>query len=846
MSEHHLDKALEIFFLYFPLGKVLENRNAFLFGKGRQDFRDAFVQSSHRVLPRLSEDEKIRLFRLAVQSANASEPNVFHFLYSVARDFFADAYTTPELQFNQFLRWKSLSLQLGEDLLTTVFLSDRIPKHFCWAPSLSPADHPYQDIFKAGLSENHFHLNASGPVFAVTWIKLMNRVTQQFKLLKGIESGRLHAQHIHNEHTTLYPLHEKVLHASALRVWLFHEITSPAGHNDPRVTFFHHWFSRSLHANLIFTEELSHHIHSMGIRQGGLFGGEGAKREVADYALSKSIMTGGENEYFILAGERWLLWSCFQNILQKKCPAIFMNRFYIYLLIKAELRMEFAQTNKLAGFSNFKHYQDRKDFSTGDDIYGQASRRMALIGNRAVHRVESIEARIGPKTFQKDIEETDALTEKKFDQWTGKPGKPITLPVTAADNKPYFFVLHFFKQPDEVTSKHVKQERNFSARNAAKKQAEKLARVLREDERPAHRIYGIDAASSEIGCRPEVFGPVFRYLRNLKTQPVRLLKPSGQAIPLQATYHVGEDFFDLVDGLRAIDEAIEFLDLKSGDRIGHALALGLDARKWYQKKGNLVLSTRQDRLDDLAWMIMKIDTSELTAWTTLRQELLEEFFQLFKEVYPGSLPEETTEVVVKLYSSAWKLRGDTPSFYTSSRRGYAFAFSDQWNAALIRSSDSLDSFRANPKIVGLLLDYHYRESVKATGRVPILRKVHPDFIRCVHDLQNCMMKKIAEQKIAIECNPTSNVLIGQLDRYDEHPIFRFADPLTSTAAISVSVNTDDMGIFETCLPNEYLLLAQALEKQKDDKGVARYDKKTIAAWLEKLHAFSNRQTFRRV
>lgn len=53
--------------------------------------------------------------------------------------------------------------------------------------------------------------------------------------------------------------------------------------------------------------------------------------------------------------------------------------------------------------------------------------------------------------------------------------------------------------------------------------------------------------------------------------------------PLRETYHVGEVFTDIVDGLRAVDEAVHFLNLDCGDRLGHATVLGMDVEKWYEE-----------------------------------------------------------------------------------------------------------------------------------------------------------------------------------------------------------------------------------------------------------------------
>ena len=66
------------------------------------------------------------------------------------------------------------------------------------------------------------------------------------------------------------------------------------------------------------------------------------------------------------------------------------------------------------------------------------------------------------------------------------------------------------------------------------------------------------------------------------------------------------------------------------------------------------------------------------------------------------------------------------------------------------------------------------------------------------------MAVIVKKKIAIETNPSSNVKIGPIDGYIDHPIFRFM-----ANGINVSINTDDKGIFATSLSNEYSLIANA-------------------------------------
>lgn len=61
--------------------------------------------------------------------------------------------------------------------------------------------------------------------------------------------------------------------------------------------------------------------------------------------------------------------------------------------------------------------------------------------------------------------------------------------------------------------------------------------------------------------------------------------------------------------------------------------------------------------------------------------------------------------------------------------------------------------------------------------------------------------------------------------------------------LSVSVNTDDLGVFGTSLENEYALLAIALEKEKDANGNKKYHSRCIYNWLESIRQMGEEQRF---
>ena len=120
----------------------------------------------------------------------------------------------------------------------------------------------------------------------------------------------------------------------------------------------------------------------------------------------------------------------------------------------------------------------------------------------------------------------------------------------------------------------------------------------------------------------------------------------------------------------------------------------------------------------------------------------------------------------------------------------------------------------------------------------------------IHVLQYRMMEKIAKRGIAIECNPSSNQLIGAFGTYKDHPIFRFNHaflPLDcyadQTSQLCVSVNTDDLGVFDTSLENEYALLYSALQQYRDSNGRQLIGNTEICRYLETLRRMGQDMVF---
>lgn len=161
-----------------------------------------------------------------------------------------------------------------------------------------------------------------------------------------------------------------------------------------------------------------------------------------------------------------------------------------------------------------------------------------------------------------------------------------------------------------------------------------------------------------------------------------------------------------------------------------------------------------------------------------------------------------------------------------------------------------DQMRLNDDVQKLLYYYHFGTRERIEGEKPERFEVIPEYIRMIRELQNKMMQNIMSKGLSIECNPSSNKLIGTFDRYEKHPIFRFNhiglprdEYPDENAELQVSINTDDQGVFDTSLENEYALLYGCLQMRKDQKGDSVMDLSTIREYLDQVRKMGNNCIF---
>lgn len=118
-----------------------------------------------------------------------------------------------------------------------------------------------------------------------------------------------------------------------------------------------------------------------------------------------------------------------------------------------------------------------------------------------------------------------------------------------------------------------------------------------------------------------------------------------------------------------------------------------------------------------------------------------------------------------------------------------------------------------------------------------------DFISLITQVQEQFLCKLEHLHVSIECNPSSNFKIGEMERYDQHPIVKFYNRGLNTLYphhdICVSINTDDAGVFATSLEREYSLMALAMEKEEKNDNSPR----SVMEWLNSIRRMTKEQCF---
>lgn len=455
--------------------------------------------------------------------------------------------------------------------------------------------------------------------------------------------------------------------------------------------------------------------------------------------------------------------------------------FHFYLLIYGLANRLLVQQLHQYGFDQFQKNTLNNLRDLSEERY--ENRFLQMFGNQ-LNLISAVEGRFSPKSTQ---QENMLMISKIKEGWQVLRKKRVNEGIPQPELK---LVAHFIKRKDKPINRYIRHK-NF--RIDLWKRASILKGLLTQ-KRYRDIIVGIDAASNEFDAPAEVFAPVFRNLRN------------DSRNSLKFTYHVGEDFFHPISGLRAIYEAVDFTGLLENDRIGHGTAMGINISNWLNITGRRIFMRCGEHLDNLIFLRFFRGSYELD--NEIQQRSLDIYGRIFS----------INELI-----GAWQFRRFCPIL------AFALSKEDARRSGVFNESayNEILPFKGNSAFEAFRL-YHSSSTREKYDKGIELNNglvTNKDYI---HEVQLAMLEYLYNKKIIIETLPTSNVRISCARNFSEYHLLVWEKLRKEGRKVpEIVVGTDDNGIFATNLFNEYASIYESLLKHPDlssdaDKILKRY------------------------
>lgn len=468
----------------------------------------------------------------------------------------------------------------------------------------------------------------------------------------------------------------------------------------------------------------------------------------------------------------------------------FERLLWLYLLIQNQFLSLLVQRDDFFGFDQFQKYTFTELREQIELNYLQRFRQVH--GHQINSQVSYLEGRFAPKVSQKKMESLlvrvlGGYIEYLQGSQSHQPLKQLSQILNSLDeikqsrkSAHLVLVAHFIKKQDNGKGLYPFEE----LYSEILKQGTTLINLLSRQPKLGKWLRGIDAASNEMHTPPEVFAPLFRVLSRNGIKHI--------------TFHVGEDFPHLLSGIRVIDDALRFLPLRSGDRLGHCTAIGITPEIWQRSMPSELEVSQETRLLDLVYIWRELRNNHaLLKWAhqaasdavilatrifhdkpALSINILDSILAM-RDLYPANpillgddyLPLRASSILDEELQRAINLKNKQPKSFEL----YCLWLTDP----KIR--------KAREKIVTITTCY-YPSEVLIT-------------------LQQQTMAKISERNVAIECLPTSNTRISQYREVTEHHVFRWMGlpgaTLPGDIPMSICLGSDDPGIFAADLKSEF-------------------------------------------
>lgn len=452
------------------------------------------------------------------------------------------------------------------------------------------------------------------------------------------------------------------------------------------------------------------------------------------------------------------------------------------------------------------------------------------------------------------VEQKDKYPNSNYDSYTNDDIRFLRTKIRR--NIPKLSIIyHFIKSDDSKVDKkcYIEYEKEYQRENLYFEehrtiydmQAKAIVELRKDITNLSYYIVGFDAASIEDYTDPWVFAPIYEDVRDSKR--FMFDKNHKKMQSLNFTFHAGEDFRHILTGLRRIDESIKFYKYHAGDRIGHAIALGLNLDYW-QKKHPIVIMPKIEYLENLVWLwgLCKYKDTIIDLGYLERK-----IMDICKDIYMN-----TEGITIYLLWEVYEAKFQTTNDFINNikqKKDCILNGLRENNNDLDETVDDIDfdiwdencksrcfqehssndskdmkrpCFRWDKE--KLKLAYHCKVILNRM-REPMNVEVPRDKIDILKEIQEIIRNKVSNSGIIVETNPSSNTALGEIESIFNHYITSLnkIDTIKNHDSLMISINTDDPSVFNTNLSNEFAYIFYSLV----EKG---YSKEKVLKWIDKI------------
>lgn len=465
----------------------------------------------------------------------------------------------PKIKRDQLFRWMELTKYVDGDLLLIARIAfedkgDRNVKSLLWGfmPDIDKKDSLLEE--NAQYADLHIHYNVANDRFLFRWLNLMNQFTlRPNKIGETKQNGDI----LLDEWTVKVRQYNPIMlwkekfsnksymdwigFASVIRFFLFRFIVEGKTVQKEDRENLKKSLTDSDFAKLL-CEDCSRKVEYYRDSAYKDFTDKTYLNKVLDYCVQKNLIDDEtkNSPHCLVIGERWLLYNILHRIANDSTNAKQMaSWFYLYTLIKNRCRVEYFLSNDLKGLANY-------NLCVGNSN-GGIDKEFAFLYMKLLRM-----------SFKNKEFAEFRLSAKDCDTFLKDKDRPICMKAVLLISK----------------SMKIEEAKNILSKNINYLRGEK--------------IVGVDFAGSDTKKRPVEYSKIIRYLREKGINNL--------------TYHVGEDFYDLVDGLRAIEEIVFDLNWRKPNRLAHLLALFTNPQKYYEAKHYTVAMPHDILEENIKWI----------------------------------------------------------------------------------------------------------------------------------------------------------------------------------------------------------------------------------------------------